>query len=201
MTALTSIAQAVGLAWSASISLYATVAFAGVAGRLGWIALPPGLQPLQNPWVIGAALVLTAVEVAAQLVPGIATAWEAAHAAVRPVASAALAVLTTWGDGPAVVVASALLGGGLAAATSATKLKVRSAIDISPEPASNALATGAELGTVASFGLLVWHHPWIALVVALLLLAVLFLVARTVWRALRRAAGWLASGAGQDGGP
>jgi hypothetical protein len=100
-----------------------------------------------------------------------------------------------------VVVASALLGGGLAAATSATKLKVRSAIDVSPEPASNALATGAELGTVAGFGLLVWHHPWIALVVALLLLAVLFLVARTVWRALRRAAGWLASGAGQDGGP
>jgi hypothetical protein len=199
MTALTSIAQAVGLAWSASVSLYATVAFAGVAGRLGWIALPAGLQPLQNPWVIGAALVLTAVEVAAQLVPGIATAWEAAHAAIRPVASAGLAVLTTWGDGPAVVVASALLGGGLAAATSATKLKVRAAIDVSPEPASNALATGAELGTVAGFGLLVWHHPWIALVLALLLLAALFLVARVVWRTLRRAAGWLAGDAAERG--
>jgi hypothetical protein len=49
MTALTSIAQAVGLAWSASVSLYATVAFAGVAGRLGWIALPATLQPLQQP--------------------------------------------------------------------------------------------------------------------------------------------------------
>jgi hypothetical protein len=201
MTALTSIAQAVGLAWSASVSLYATVAFAGVAGRLGWIALPPALAPLQHGWVIGVALALTAVEVAAQLVPGVATAWEAVHSAIRPLASAALAVLTTWGDGPAVVIASALLGGGLAAATAATKLKVRTAIDVSPEPASNALATGAELGTVAGFGILVWHHPWVALALALLLLAALFLVARMVWRTLRRAATWLAGGAGPGGSP
>jgi hypothetical protein len=147
------------------------------------------------------ALALTAVEIAAQLVPGIATAWEAAHSAIRPVASAALAVLTTWGDGPAVVIASALLGGGLGAATAATKLKVRAAIDVSPEPASNAIATGAELGTVAGVGLLVWHHPWVALLLALILLAVLFVVARVIWRTLRRAAAWLARDAGPGGSP
>src|SRR5512137_828688 len=194
MVALTSIAQAAGLAWSASVSLYATVAFAGLAGRLGWVALPAGLQPLQQGWVIGIALALTLVEVAAQLVPGIATAWEAVHSAVRPVAAAGLAVLTAWGDGPATVVASALLGGGLAAATSAAKLKVRAAIDLSPEPVSNAAATGAELGTVAGFAWLVWSHPWLALALALLVLLALALLARLAWGALRRVGAWMAGG-------
>lgn len=196
MSALTAVAQALGLAWSASVSLYATVAFAGVAGRLAWVALPPGLVPLQETWVIAVAALLTAVEVAAQLVPGIATGWEAIHAVLRPLASAALAVLTTWGDGPVVVIASALLGGGLATAMATAKLKVRAAIDVSPEPVSNAAATGAELGTVAGFAWLVWSHPWIALAVALLALAALALAARLAWSALRRLAGWLGTGFG-----
>jgi hypothetical protein len=37
---------------------------------------------------------------------------------------------------------------------------------------------------------LVWAHPWIALAVAFATLAALFLVARALWRALRRAASW-----------
>jgi hypothetical protein len=90
---------------------------------------------------------------------------------------------------------AALLGGGLGAATSATKLKLRAAIDASPEPVSNAAATGAELSTVAGMAWLVWSHPWLALLLALAVLAVLFLVARAIWRALRRAATWV-QGAG-----
>ena len=84
MAPLTALASALGIAWSSSVSLYATVGFTGVAGRLGWVTLPDGLRVLENPWVIGVALLLTAVEIAASLVPGVATAWEAAHAAVRP---------------------------------------------------------------------------------------------------------------------
>ena len=191
MAALTSLAQALGVAWSSSVSLYATVAFTGIAGRLGWVTLPAPLLALTNGWVIGVALSLTAVEVAATLVPGVATAWEAAHATVRPLASAVLAVLTTWGGSPPLVVAAGLLGGGLGLATQLTKLKLRTAIDASPEPFSNAAAAGAELGTVAGLAWLVWHHPWTALAVALAILAALFLVARALWRALRRAATWL----------
>jgi hypothetical protein len=41
----------------------------------------------------------------------------------------------------------------------------------------------------------------VALALALLLLAALFLVARMVWRTLRRAATWLAGGAGPGGSP
>ncbi len=191
MSPATALAAALGIAWSSSISLYATVAFTGVAGRLGWVTLPEGLHALQSPWVIGIALLLTGLEVAASLVPGVATAWEAIHAAIRPVAAALLAVLATWGASPALVAVAGLLGGALGTATTATKLKLRTAIDASPEPASNAAATGAELTTVAGMAWLVWSHPWIALGVALSILVLLFLVARAIWAALRRAATWV----------
>jgi hypothetical protein len=194
MAPLTALASALGIAWSSSVSLYATVAFTGVAGRMGWVVLPEGLRVLQDPWVLGVALLLTAVEIAASLVPGLATAWEAVHAAVRPVAAAGLAVLATWGSGPALVVVAGLLGGTLGAATTATKLKLRTAIDLSPEPVSNVVATGAEVSTVAGMAWLVWSHPWIALGLAILILGALILLALAAWRALRRAATWARGG-------
>ena len=188
MTALTALAQALGLAWSSSISLYLTVLFAGLGDRLGWIALPESLAVLSNPWVLGVAGLLAALEVLAQLVPGVATAWETVHTAIRPLASIALAVLATWGQSPAVVVVAGLLGGSLGAATHLTKLKLRTAVDASPEPVSNAAATGAEVGTVAFFAWAIWNHPWVALAIALALLLAAFLVARAIWRLLRGAA-------------
>jgi hypothetical protein len=194
MSPVTALAAALGLAWSSSVSLYATVAFTGVAGRVGWVNLPEGLRVLESPWVIGVALALTLVEVAASLVPGIATAWEAVHAAVRPVAAAALAVLATWGSSPVLVAVAGLLGGSLGAATAATKLKLRTAIDASPEPVSNGIATGAELTTVAGMAWLVWAHPWVALALAIAVLVTLALLARALWRSLRRAATWLSGG-------
>jgi hypothetical protein len=194
MAPLTALASALGIAWSSSISLYATVAFTGVAGRMGWVILPEGLRALENPSVIAVAMILTGVEIAASLVPGIATAWEAIHLAIRPVAAAGLAVLATWGANPAMVAVAGLLGGSLGAATSATKLKLRTAIDASPEPVSNALATGAELSTVAGMAWLVWSHPWIALAFAIAMLAVLIVVARAIWKALRQAATWARGG-------
>jgi hypothetical protein len=191
MAPLTALASALGIAWTSGVSLYTTVAFTGLAGRLGWVTLPAGLQVLESSWVIGVALLLTGVEVAASLVPGIATAWEALHAAIRPVAAAGLAVLATWGANPALVVVAGLLGGSLGALTTVSKLKLRTAIDASPEPVSNAVATGAELSTVAGMAWLVWSHPWLALGIAVLLLVLLFLVTRALWGALRRAATWM----------
>lgn len=185
MEAMTTLVQALGLAYASGISLYATVAFAGAAHRLGWIALPGALHVLGDPIVIGVAVVLTAVEVLASLIPWVATAWEAIHTAVRPLAAGGIAVLTAWGASPRVVVLAALLGAALGLATHATKLGLRTAIDLSPEPFSNAAATTAELGVVVALGWAVWHHPWIALASALALLVALFVVVRALWRLVR----------------
>ncbi len=185
--ALTAIVQSLGLAYASGISLYATVAFAGTAQRLGWIDLPPALHVLGDPIVIGIAGVLAVVEVLASLVPGIATAWDAVHTAIRPVAAGALAVLATWGASPRVLIAAGLVGGALGLATHTTKLGLRAAVDLSPEPFSNAAVTAGELSVVAALGWAVWHHPWAALACALALLAGSFFLVRALWRLVRQA--------------
>jgi hypothetical protein len=186
-SALTSLVQSLGLAYASGISLYGTVAFAGIAHRLGWITLPGPLHAFGHPLVIAVAGVAAVIELLASLVPGIATAWETVHTAIRPIAAGALAVLATWGGSPPVVVAAGLLGGALGLATHATKLGLRAAVDLSPEPLSNAGATTAEWTVIAVLAWAVWHHPWAALVGGLALLVATFLLVRTLWRLVRQA--------------
>lgn len=196
MSALTAIVQSLGLAYASGISLYATVAFAGAAHHLGWITLPPTLHVLGEPLIIAIAGALGVIELLASLVPGIATAWEVVHTAVRPIAAGALAALATWGASPRAVVVAALLGSALGLATHATKLGLRAALDLSPEPFSNAAATTAELSIVAVLAWAVWQHPWIALAGALALLVGLFFVVRALWRLVGKALGRAVGAAG-----
>ena len=187
MHALGALAQSLGLAYASGVSLYATVAFIGIAARMGWIGpLPGALGVLSDGWILAVAVALLAVELLASLVPAVATAWEAVHTALRPFGAGAVAVLATWGHDSRVVVAAALLGSALGLATHATKLGLRAAIDTSPEPFTNAAATTAEMTVVAALVWAVWSHPWISLAAALALLALLFLLVRALWRAVRR---------------
>jgi hypothetical protein len=191
VSALTTLAQALGLAYASGISLYATVAFVGLAQHLGWVTLPGAVHVLGDPVVVAVATVLAAVELLASLLPVVATTWEAVHTAIRPFAAGALAALVAWGASPRVVVVAALLGGALGLATHATKLGIRAAVDTSPEPVTNAAATAAELSVVAALAVAVWSHPWLALAGALVLLAIMFFLVRALWRLIRRALGVL----------
>jgi hypothetical protein len=186
MTALAQLAQALGIAYAAGISVYATVAVTGLATRAGWIEPPPVMAGLGSWWVIAIALVLFALEFAATLVPGVAAAWETLHSVIRPPAAAALAAATTWHSDPIFVLVAALLGGGIAVTTHATKLGLRYAIDTSPEPVTNGAANTAEVGVVAAIAIFVWDHPYITLALALLLLIALIIAVRLIWRALRQ---------------
>jgi hypothetical protein len=187
MGALLTLAQSLGVAWAAGISVYATVAVVGLAVKLGWIAHPPpGLEGIAQWWVVGLAGALYLFEFLATLIPGVASAWETFHSAIRPLAGAALAAATAWHGDTTLTLVAALLGGTLALGTHATKLGLRYAIDTSPEPVTNGVANVAELGMVATIALAVWHHPYIALAVALGLLFLGALAARALWRAIRR---------------
>ena len=187
MNSLTTLVQALGVAYASGISPYATVALAGIASRLGWIdALPGALGAVSHPAVIVLASILTVVEFLATLIPGIASIWETIHTAIRPPAAAALAVLTAWHGDPALIAAAALLGGTLGLATHVTKVGVRYTIDTSPEPVTNGIANVAELGAVATLAYSIWHHPYIALAIALVVLVLVVILVRTVWRAIWR---------------
>lgn len=175
--------QALALAASAGVSTYATVALLGLTARLGWVGeLPPALGVLGNWWIIGLAAALYAVEFLATLIPGVASAWEAMHSALRPLAGTALAVATAWQADPVVIAAAGLLGGAVALGTQATKLGARVVIDTSPEPVTNGIANVAEAGFVASIVLLVWQHPWLTVTLAACSLVAVALLVRVAWR-------------------
>ena len=187
MGTLVTLAQALGVAYASGINLYATVALLGLGDRYDIIGpLPGSLAVVGTLPVIILAGVLFLFEFAATLVPGVASAWETFHTLVRPPAAAALAVLTAWHGDALMVLVAALLGGGLALTTHATKLGVRYAIDTSPEPVSNGAANIAELGVVASLSYFIWNHPFLSLGAALALLVALIFTVRLIWRALRR---------------
>jgi hypothetical protein len=181
------LAQALGVAYAAGINVPATVAILGLAQRQGWIGhLPAGLDVVGNPWIIGLAASLYAIEFLLTLLPGLASVWETVQTVIRPVAAAVLAAATVYHLEPIMVVPAVLLGGGLAATTHGTKLGLRYAVDSSPEPVTNALANLAELTTIASVAIAIWRHPYITLTLALLLLVLLMLLVRRIVLSLRR---------------
>jgi hypothetical protein len=187
MDALRTLAQAAGIAYAAGLNLYATVGIVGLAARLGWIGpLPGSLSGLNSWWVIVLALALAVVEFVASIVPAVASAWDTLHSLIRPPAAAALAAATAWHGDPAFVLVAALIGGGLATTTHTTKLGLRYAIDVSPEPISNVVTTLAELGLVATMAVTLWAHPYLTLAFALVLLVVLIMMVRLIWRTLRQ---------------
>lgn len=55
MGVVETIALTMGVAWASGINLYAAIATLGLMGATGNIALPPDLEILSNPLVIGAA--------------------------------------------------------------------------------------------------------------------------------------------------
>lgn len=187
MNALQILSQAAGIAYAAGLNLYATVAILGLSTRLAWIGpLPGNLTGMSSWWVIGIASILMLVEFLASLVPAIASIWDTLHSLIRPPAAAALAAATAWHGDPAFVLVAALLGGGLAVTTHTTKLGLRYAIDASPEPISNGVVSLAELGLVAMITITIWQHPFLTLGLALLVLALLILIVRLIWRTLRQ---------------
>jgi len=194
MNALQILAQAAGIAYAAGLNLYATVGVIGLAARFGWIGpLPGSLGSLSSWWVISIALVLAAVEFGASLTPAIASAWDTLHSLIRPPAAAALAAATAWHGDPAFVLVAALVGGGLAVTTHTTKLGIRYVIDMSREPISNGITSTAELALVTVIALSLWQHPYITIVCAIAILAILMFMVRLIWRTLRQvfAGRWL----------
>lgn len=167
-------ALAAALGWASGLRLYLVVFLTGAAGWLGWVALPPGLQVLQHPLVLGAAGLMLATEFVADKVPALDSLWDLAHTFIRIPAGAALAAAALGGDGATWATVAGLLGGTLAATAHTAKATTRAAVNTSPEPFSNiGLSLLGDL-TVPALLWLAWQHPvlFAAALVASLVLAV-----------------------------
>jgi hypothetical protein len=163
---LQSVALASLLAWASGLRLYLVVFAVGLAGYLGYIELPAGLEVLQHPWVIGAAGFLLLMEFLVDKLPGIDSLWDAVHTFIRIPAGALLAAGATGDTLSALTVAAGLLGGTITAGTHFTKAGGRAIINASPEPFSNWAASLTEDAMVLA-------GIWFAFLYPLLFLAAL----------------------------
>lgn len=187
MSSGTALAEALGVSYAAGINVPATIAVLGIAEREGWIAqLPAGLSVVGEWWIIALAAGIYLIEFLITLVPGLASVWETFQSIIRPPAAAVLAAATVYHLDPKLLIPAALLGGTLAITAHGAKLGLRYAVDASPEPVTNAVANFAELATIATVAISIWHHPYLTLSLALVLLLLLILLVRRVIRALRR---------------
>ena len=186
------LALAAALGWASGLRLYAVVFLTGLAGHLGWVALPSVLKLLEQPAMLWASGALLLVEFVADKVPWVDSLWDTVHTFIRVPAGAALAFSVFGGDQASWAAAAALLGGTLAATSHAAKTTTRAAVNTSPEPFSNLLLSLAGDAFVPTMLWLAWEHPvWFAvalaftLVLSVVLIVLLFRFLRGLTRRLR----------------
>ena len=182
---LQSVALASLLAWASGMRLYMVVFAVGLAGYLDYEDLPKGLEVLQHPWVIGAAGFMLAIELLADKVPAIDSAWDAIHTFIRIPAGALLAAGATGDSITSLTVAAGILGGTITAGTHFAKAGGRAVINTSPEPVSNWGASFTEDALVLSGTWLAFAHPLVFLLLLLLFLLMLVWLIPKVWRGVR----------------
>jgi hypothetical protein len=176
-----------GAGFSSGLNLYATVATLGLLQRYGVIHLPPSLEILAHPWVLGLAAALYLLEFFADKVPYVDTIWDAVHTFIRPPAAALLAYAVAAAAPPQWRWGAALLAGGVALTAHGTKASARAAVNTSPEPFSNwVLSFGEDLLAVWLTWMATAHPVATTVIVAALLVISAFLLFY-LFRFLRRA--------------
>lgn len=187
------VALSMGLAWASGINLYAALLTLGILANTGNIVLPASLQVVADPLVIGAAGLMYAVEFFADKIPGVDSGWDVVQSFVRIPGGAILAAAAVGEISPAAEIAAGLLGGGLAAATHATKAGARVIINTSPEPVSNWSASlGEDVAVIGG----VWaalHHPWLFLGLLLAFILLMVWLLPRIWRGIKAMAGKIAT--------
>ena len=178
MDQFTNIALALALAWASGIRLYAVLFLVGLAGHFHWFdwTAPKSFELLSHPLVLGTTGFMLFIEFFSDKIPAVDTIWDAIHTFIRIPAGALLAAGVIGAeDGQAWALTAGLLGGTVTAGTHFLKAGGRAAINTSPEPVSNWIASFTEDAAVLGGLWLAIQHPLIFVI--LLMLFVLL----TIW--------------------
>lgn len=186
MGTIEALSLAMGTAWTSGINLYATVAALGIANRLEMIHLPPNLEVLSHPGVIAIACIMYVIEFVADKVPYVDTGWDVLHTFIRVPAGAILAARSLGDMNPALELMAVLGGGAIALAAHGTKATARLAINASPEPFSNWVASFTEDITVLGGVWLMFNHPIVMMILVLAFLALIVWLIPKIFRLAKR---------------
>jgi glucan phosphoethanolaminetransferase (alkaline phosphatase superfamily) len=176
----------IATSFAAGLNVYATVATLGLLGRFQAVQLPSNLHVLQDWWVIAIAAALFVIELFADKIPYFDLVWNALHTFIRVPVAAVIAYAASSNLSPEWHIASVALASGVALAAHSGKTALRIGITPSPEPFSN-IALSASEDILAIF--LTWlatKHPYVAAAIAIVLIVLLVLAIRWIWRMLRK---------------
>lgn len=180
-------AIATAVAWGSGLRLYLVLFILGALGRFSGFDLPDSLDWLSHPLSLVVTGALTLTEFVADKVPWLDSMWDALHSFLRIPAGAALAASLFPDLGHLGITAlAALLGGGVAATAQLAKTGSRAAINTSPEPFSNVVASMTEETLVGTSLWAAFHHPLLLLAAVLLFVLVAIALAAYFVRAIRR---------------
>jgi hypothetical protein len=174
--------------WTSGINAYLVVLVLGITDRVNDVAEIPDVLARWD--VLAAAGFMFAIEFVADKIPWIDSTWDAISTAIRPTVGAVIGVLLA-GDATSLETAVlGVVGGGTALLSHLVKAGGRLAVNGSPEPVSNTVASVTEDVTVLGVVWLAVEHPQLAAAIAALLLAgglvMLVVLARFVRRGWRR---------------
>ncbi len=185
------IALTMGAAWASGINLYAAMLVLGGLGMTGNIVLPPDLQILANPVIMFAAGLMYIVEFVADKIPGVDTGWDSLHTLIRIPAGALLAAGAVGEMNPVFSLAAAIVGGGLAASTHATKAGTRVMINTSPEPVTNWAASVTEDIVVVAGLWTALKHPLVFIAFLVLFILLMIWLLPRLWYGVKKVFGFI----------
>jgi len=187
MNPVEALGLAFGAGFSSGLNLYATIATLGLLQRFGVIHLPPSLEIVSHPLVLGIAIALYVIEFFADKIPYVDTIWDTVHTFIRPPAAALIGYGAATSVSPEWRWVAALLAGGVALTAHSTKASARAAVNTVPEPFSNwVLSFGEDLLAVW----LTWFttaHPVASLVIVAALLILCTYLLYRLFRFVRSA--------------
>jgi hypothetical protein len=172
--------------WASGVNAYLVVLVLGIADRVGGLSEVPDVL---GRWdVLVAAGLLYAMEFVADKIPYVDSTWDAISTAIRPTVGAVIGVLLA-GDATSLEQAVlGVVGGGTALLSHLVKAGGRLAINGSPEPVSNVVASVTEDVTVVGVIWIAIEHPQAAAAIAAVLLVLGLVMLLVVGRFVRR--GW-----------
>jgi hypothetical protein len=174
----------VAVCFAAGLNVYGTVATLGLVARAGLVVLPGDLAVVQNPWIIGACLVLFALEFVADKIPLVDLVWNVLQTFVRVPVAGLLAYGALPALDPGWQLAAGAGGALLALAAHAGKTTMRTAVSASPEPVSN---IGLSLAEDVSALALTWfatQYPYVAAGMVVVMVLILAMVTRWLFRVI-----------------
>ena len=172
--------------WASGINAYLVVLVLGVTDRFGTVS---GIPDVLARWdVLAAAAFLFAMEFIADKIPYVDSTWDAISTAVRPTVGAVIGVLLAGDASSLDQAVLAVVGGGTALLSHMVKAGARLAINTSPEPASNIVASLTEDAAVLGVMWFALQNPQAAAAIAGVLLLLGLVMLSFLGRAIRR--GW-----------